>query len=453
MNRKAAWGRFLGGIWVLGMLFLSGACGSSNSSSSSSNQPAGIGDSSGFEYNFTLWVETSDVPDASYYDSLAAVVTSSPSLSFNKIILRVTGVGADSGGPWYDAMNPAGNSNNPYILEILRKLEGTGVAVYALPYLSKTVKLTPPIDDERWVIYSDMADDASSLQTWWSSEGVSDSYYNGSLKQAIRWVGDINNLAAQKGISTRFTGIVFEPEGSPYPNDERTPQAIATYKQTYNVGSLKVGMTGAASQGAAYSQYGLDGVLDEGYLQLYNLTDTPQADPNNVYIDAMAAGAISGGTVPVFPNSIYTDALAASSPSQALWGTDPSTWKPGQDLGFQHSHDASTNIGLLNWDFYNGGSGYTYNCAPGKANCAKIYFMFSTECGDADGNVPQGIQCDCLFTGCPQSQINAFGTWGTVNGLNEFLNFLDLANADWQLPTDQFAIFQYQLLPNAWVTQ
>lgn len=452
MKHGKALPRIMIGFFALFLGFIAGACGSDPTNN---NQAAGIGDSSGFEYSFTLWVETSDIPNADYYDQLATVVTSSPSLSFNKIILRVTGVGADVGGPWYDAMNPAGNGGNPYILEILRKLEGTGVVVYALPYLSKTVKLTPPVDDERWVIYSDMADDASYLQDWWTSLGVSDSYYNGSLKQSIRWINDINTLAANQNISTRFTGIVFEPEGSPYPNDQRTPQAIATYKETYGLTSLNVGMTGAASQGNAYAQYGNAGILNEGYLQLYNLTDAPQADPNNVYIDAMAAGAISGSTVPTFPNSIYSDAWLANSSTaaQSLWTTDYNSWVAGQNMGFQHSHNASLNIGLLNWDFYNGGSGYAYNCASGDSTCAKIYFMFSTECGDSAGNVPSGIQCDCLFSGCPQSQINALGTWSTIDGLNQFLSFLDLANADWQLPVDQFAIFQYQLLPSQWVSQ
>lgn len=439
--------RIFGFLFILTCGFLSGAC---NSDQAAPAQAPGIGDSSGSEYSFTLWVETSDVPDTTYYDNLATVVTSSPSLEFNKVILRVTGSGAGVGGPWYDAMNPAGNNNNPYVLEFLRKLEGQNIIVYALPYFSKA-------SDELWAIYPSMVDDASSLTTWWADYGGSttDSTFAGSLKQSVRWVNDINTLATSQGITTLFTGIVFEPEGSPYPNDIRTPQAIATYKQTYGVTSLKVGMTGGPSQGAAYAQYGNAGVLDEGYLQIYNLTDAPQADPNAIYIDAMAEGALSSTTVPAFPNSIYSDAWlnTPATAAQTLWSTDSTTWQPGQNMGFEHSHDPTINIGLLNWDFYNGGSGYTYNCTPNEANCAKIYFMFSTECGDSNGNVPAGIQCDCLVTGCPQSRINAFGTWNTIDGLNQFLSFLDLANADWQLPEDQFAIFQYQLLPNDWVTQ
>ncbi len=403
-------------------------------------------------YNFTLWVETNDVPDTTYYDDLATVITSNPNLNFGKVLLRINGDGAAVSEPWYDSMNPAGNGGDPYVLELLKKLEGKNVVVYAVPYLSKVVK---PTDDENWDIYAGMADDAPALQSWWTSLGVSDSYYAGSLKQSVRWVGDMNSAAANQGISTRFTGIVFEPEGSPYPNDERTLQAIATYKQTYNLPNLKVGITGDSAQGYAYSQYGKDGVLDEGYLQLYNLTDVPAQDPGTTYIDAMAEGALTTPTYPVFPSSTYSQAWLEnpSSAGETVWSTDGNNWKPGQILGFQHSHVDANNIGLLSADFYNEGNGYSYKCSEGEVGCPKIYFMFSTECGDADGNIPSGIQCNCLMTGCPQSRITAFGAWSDTEGVEQFFQFLDLANEDWQLPTDQFAIFQYQLLPKAWVGQ
>jgi len=449
-------------LLLLCIYFSIEACSSSTTSTSEAEDPGNVDSTkqkrklktidAPDDYVFTLWVETNYPPDTTYYDDLAKVITSNPNLTFNKVLLRINGDGAAVNEPWYNSMNPAGNSGDPIVLELLKKLDGTGVVVYAVPYLSKVVTQH---DDENWDIYSNMADDATSLQSWWSSLGVSDSYYAGSLKQAVRWVGDMNNAAAAQGISTRFTGIVFEPEGSPYPNDARTLQAIATYKVTYNQPNLIVGITGDSAQGYAYSQYAQQGILNEGYLQLYNLTNTSSQSPGTTYIDAMAEGALTGPTIPNFPDSIYSQAWLANSTTAAetVWTTNANTWKPTDIMGFEHSHDDSQNIGLLSADFYNDGNGYSYQCADGATGCAKIYFMFSTECGDDDGNVPPGIQCNCVIAGCPQSRINAFGVWNDSTGVDQFLHFLDLGNEDWQIPLDRFAIFQYQLLPKPWVGQ
>lgn len=230
-------------------------------------------------------------------------------------------------------------------------------------------------------------------------------------------------------------------------------QAIKTYFQDYGLTNIKIAATAEGpGNGSIFVQYAQEGVLDEGYIEMYNLTDNPTIDPTNTYIDAMGQGAISTPTVPAYPNSIYTDAWLSnpSTAAQKIWETNPATFKPGQDMGFQHSHDPAVNIGLLTYGFYNGGKGYYYGlgCTPGDVGCPKIYFMFSTECGP---NQPPGITCDCVVSGCPQSVINAFGTWSEPEGLDQFLQFIDLANDDWQLPTDQFAIFQYQLLPNNWL--
>lgn len=447
------------------------ACGSGTQEEDSSWLPPHIGTTTQGEpansnYTFTLWVETSSPPDNTYYQNLANFLTSTPSANptfkFNKAIVRVTGVGGARGEPWYDAMNPTGG-NVPTILALLAALNNTDITLYALPYLSND-------PTEPWDIYSGFLDDAPSLSVWWTNNPCKDASgatrnpcYNekvvaGSLKQAVKWIQDINALAKVHNITKQFSGIVFESEGSPYPNDERTPQAIHTFMTGFSMSGIKVGMTGSPSQGAAYTGYaalncaGGAQCLDEGYLQMYNLTDAPKADPNNVYIDAMASGALSS-PIPVYPNSIYTDAWLAgpATAASAVWTTDSTQWAPPQNMGFQHSHDPATNIGLLSWDFYNGGSGYTYanGCAQGSSQCAKLYFMFSTECGP---DVPSGITCDCIVD-CSQSRINAFGTWNSAAGPATFLQFLDLANVDWQLPTDQFALFQYQLIPKTWVGQ
>ncbi len=416
-------------------------------------------------YTFTLWVETSSPPDDTYYQTLADFLTSkpaqNPTFKFNKAIVRVTGVGSKSGEPWYDAMNPTGG-NVPTILALLAALNNTDITLYALPYLSNDPK-------EPWDMYSGYLDDASSLATWWTNNpckngsGVtvnpcySEKVVAGSLKQAVKWISDINALATAHGITKQFSGIVFESEGSPYPNDQRTPQAIHTYMATYNLSGIKVGMTGDPSQGAAYAGYaalncaGGAQCLDEGFLQVYNLYDSPAADPyGNTYIDSEVPGAV-GTPFPAPPDSIYS--LAWANPATAastVWAT-PTSWAYGTVQGFQHAHSPSFNVGLLNFDFYNNGAGYTYasGCVSGSTQCAKIYFMFSTECGP---NPPPGITCDCIVD-CSQSKINAFGTWDSAAGPATFLQFLDLANADWQLPTDQFAIFQYQLIPKTWVGQ
>jgi hypothetical protein len=446
------------------------ACGSGQQEEDSSWLPPHLGsstlnDAANPNYTFTLWVETSSPPDDTYYQNLADFLTSAPAqnptFTFNKAIVRVTGVGAASGEPWYDAMNPTGG-NVPTVLALLAALQNTDIVLYALPYLSNNPK-------ESWDIYTNLLDDAPSLAVWWTtpcklSDGTyrnpcySENVVMGSLKQSVKWIQDINALAAAHGITKQFTGLVFESEGSPYPNDQRTPQAIHTYMAAYGMSGIKVGMTGDPSQGPAYAGYAAldcDGnaqCLDEGYLQLYNLYDSPKADPNTVYIDAEASGAVST-PFPVWPASIYTDAWLAdpSTAANAVWTTDTDTWTPGHDMGFQHAHSDSNNIGLLNFDFYNDGKGYTYasGCVSGSTQCAKLYFMFSTECGP---NPPPGITCDCIVD-CSQSQINAFGTWNSAEGPTEFLQFLDLANADWQLPPDQFAIFQYQLIPPSWVGQ
>lgn len=442
-------------------------CGSSGSSQEDSSWlPAHIGSTQQSEptntnYTFTLWVETSDPPDTDYYKTLATFLAANPTFKFNKAIVRVTGVGAAQGGDWYESMNPTGG-NVPTILTLLAELNNTDIVLYALPYLSNDPK-------EPWQIYSGYLDDAASLSVWWQtpcklSDGTtrnpcySEKVVAGSLKQSVQWIQDINALATAQGITKQFTGIVFEPEGSPYPNDQRTLQAIHTYMAAIDLNGIKVGITGDPAQGSAYAGYAAlncaGGVqcLDEGFMQVYNLYDSPKADPNSVYIDAEASGAVSN-PVPAYPNSIYTDAWLADSTTAAnvIWTTDYTTWVPGQNLGFQHAHSDSDNLGLLSFDFYNDGNGYTYatGCASGSTQCAKLYFMFSTECGP---NPPPGITCDCIVD-CSQSQINAFGTWNSAAGASEFLQFLDLANVDWQLPADQFAIFQYQLIPKTWVGQ
>lgn len=439
---------------------LSTACNSStsNNSTSAKANAGGIGDSDG-GFTMTLWVETNSAPNTAYYDQLAQVIQSNPNFSFGKVLVRVNGDGAASGQTWYDSMNPAGNGANPIILEILRQLEGTNVAVYYIPYLSKIVKSD---DDERWNIYTGFADDAPSLVDWWiyyncddptpscTAPPVANDYFSGSLKQAIKWAVDMNAAATANGITKQFTGIIFEPEGSPYPNDERTPQAIKYYQNLYGT-NLKVGMTGDPGQGYAYAGYAKDGVLDEGYLQMYNLTTTVNGS-STIYMDAKAEAALPGKTtLPVYPNSIYTDAWLndPSTAGQEVWDT-ANPLKQNQDMGFEFN--PSLGNGLLTADFYNNGKGYPYVCAPGAANCAKIYFMFSTECGDGtSADLPNGITCDCVIDGCPQSQINAFGTWSTETGADQFKNFLTLANAQWQIPTDQFALFQYQLIPKSWL--
>ena len=413
--------------------------------------PPGIGSSDG-GFTLTLWVETNSIPNTTYYDNLAKVLTDNPSFSFGKVLIRVNGDGAASGEPWYDSMNPAGNGGNPIILEILKQLQGTNFDVYYIPYLSKIVKTD---DDERWDIYTGLADDAPSLTDWWANyngtgDPIADDYFHGSLKQAIKWAVDMNAAATANGITKQFTGIIFEPEGSPYPNDERTPQAIKYYQGLYGT-NLKVGMTGDPGQGSAYQNYAKDGVLDEGYLQMYNLTTTVNGS-STIYMDAKSADALSGKTTaPVFPNSIYTDAWLnknSVAPSSAVWNT-ANNWSTGQDMGFEYN--PSNSMGLLTEAFYNNGSGYeSFVCTTGA--CPKIYLMFSTECGDGvSGDVPNGITCDCVVDGCPQSQINAFGTWSTADGADQFKSFLSLANAQWQMPTDQFAIFQYQLIPKSWL--
>jgi hypothetical protein len=411
-----------------------------------------------------LWVETSSPPATTYYQTLANFLTSkpaqNPTFKFNKAIIRVTGDGAESGGDWYDSMNPTGG-NVPTILALLAALNNTDITLYALPYLSNDPK-------EVWQIYSGYLDDAPSLKTWWINNPCKDSSgkvknpcydekaVNGSLKQAVKWIQDINALAAAKGITKQFSGIVFESQSSPYPNDERTPQAIHYYMNQLNMSGIKVGMTGAPSQGAAYAGYAAlncDGdvqCLDEGYLQMYNLYNTPAADPYGyTYIDSEVAGAVSN-PFPAPPASIYT--LAWADPSTAastIWAT-PVTWAYGTVQGFQHAHSPSFNVGLLNFDFYNNDNGYAYanGCATGSSQCAKLYLMFSTECT----NPPSGFTCSCVIT-CGQSIINAFGTWDSAAGATTFLQFLDLANVDWQMPTDQFGLFQYELFPKVWVGQ
>lgn len=407
-----------------------------------------LGDSDG-GFTLTLWVETNSIPDTAYYSQLAQALTDNPNFSFGKVLIRVNGDGAASGEPWFDSMNPSGNNGNPIILEILRQLESTNFDVYYIPYLSKIVKNN---DDERWDIYTGLADDAPSLVDWWANyygtgQAIANDYFHGSLKQSIKWAVDMNAAATANGLTKQFTGIIFEPEGSPYPNDDRTLQAIKTYQNTYGT-SLKVGMTGDTGQGYAYSQYAKDGILDEGYLQMYNLTTTIPQNADVIYMDAKAPEALPGKTtIPTYPDSIYTNAWLndPSSAGQEIWDT-ASSLKPNQDMGFQFNPTSST--GLLTFDFYNNGNGYSYACAPGAVNCAKIYFMFSTECGP---NPPAGITCDCVIDGCPQSDINAFGTWSSEAGADQFKSFLTLANAQWQLPTDQFAIFQYQLIPKSWL--
>lgn len=402
----------------------------------------GIGGSDG-GFTMTLWVETDSEPDAAYYDQLAQVLTDNPNFSFGKVLVRVNGDGAAVGEPWYASMNPAGNGNNPIILEILRKLEGTDIEVYEIPYLSKTVKTG---DDERWDIYTGMSDDAPSLASWWMSLGVAPDYYHGSLKQAVRWAHDMNAAATALGITKQFTGIIFEPEGSPYPNTEATLNAIKTYQTTFGT-TLKVGMTGDAGQGFAYTGYAQDGVLDEGYLQLYNLTSTVSGS-DTIYIDAKNSSSLPGKTtIPAYPNSIYTDAWLSNPVSayQMIW-TTPNLLNPGQEMGFEFNTVLLN--GLLTADFYNNGKGYPYGCADGGSNCPKIYFMFSTECGP---DLPGGITCDCVIAGCPQSQISAFGSWSSEEGAEQFKNFLNLANEQWQIPTNHFAIFQYQLIPKKWL--
>lgn len=441
-------------------------CGSSGSSQEDSSWlPSHIGSTQQSEpantnYTFTLWVETSDPPDEDYYKTLATFLAANPTFKFNKAIIRVTGVGAAQGGDWYESMNPTGG-NIPTILTLLAELNNTDITLYALPYLSNDPK-------EPWQIYSGYLDDASSLVQWWTNNPCKDSsgktknpcydekVVAGSLKQAVQWIQDVNVLAAGKGITKQFSGIIFESEGSPYPNDQRTPQAIHTYMSAIDLSGIKVGMTGDPSQGAAYAGYAAlscGGVqcLDEGFLQLYNLYNSPAADPYGyTYIDSEVPGAVSS-PFPAPPDSIYS--LAWANPSTAantIWET-PTSWAYGTVQGFQHAHSASFNVGLLNFDFYNNGDGYTYatGCVSGSTQCAKIYFMFSTECGP---NPPPGTTCDCVID-CAQSKINAFGTWNSAAGATEFLQFLDLANVDWQLPLDQFGIFQYELMPKSWVGQ
>lgn len=420
---------------LMGVLLLA-ACTSQTSSKKQKEEHKGDVSSG---YAFTLWVETNEIPDAAYYQNLANTLKSSSPFTFKKAIVRVTGDGAGkSSEPWYNAMNPQGNQNNPIILSLLKDLEGQNITLYALPDVEK---------GDAWDIYS-MTDDAPSLPVATYPDVANAA---GTLKQSVQWVVDINKAAAAQGITTQFTGIVFEAEGSYYPNNEDSLKAIDYYKkQIPGAANLKVGMTGAPSQGASYKQYGTDGYLNEGYLQVYNLTDNPKSD-SNTYIDAMAQTASVTNPIPALPDSIYTIAwlLNPQTAAQTVWTTNSKTWKSGQPMGMQHSHDPAVNIGLLNWDFYNGGNGYAYGekCGPTQTNCATVYFMLSTECGP---NPPAGITCDCLVSGCPQSLINAFGTWSSADGVNQFLAFLDLANQDWKLQPDQFAIFQYQLLPAKW---
>ncbi len=407
------------------------------------------------DYLFTMWVETNTPPTTDYYDQLAITLVSTPNLGFSKVLVRVNGAGAASGETWYDSMNPMGNNNNPIILEILRKLQGTNIEVYAIPYIAS---------GDFWDIYSgnfDAVDDAPSLSAWMAANGGIGAY-KGSLKQSIHWIKDINNIAQTKGITKTITGILYEPEGSPYPPvsgsanaSAATLQAIQTYMKAYGLTNIKVGVTAAGpNDGPTFVQYSKAGILDEGYIEMYNLTVNPAIDPSHNYVDALSATAKITNPIPARPNTIYTDAWLnnPSTAGQTVWQTNPATWQVGQNMGFQHSHDTSKNIGLLNYSFYNGGSGYYYylGCTPGSAGCPKIYFMFSTECGP---NPPSGITCDCVVAGCPQSKISAFGTWSTGEGLDQFLQFIDAANVDWQLPIDQFAVFQYQLLPKSWLSQ
>jgi hypothetical protein len=256
------------------------------------------------------------------------------------------------------------------------------------------------------------------------------------MAKAVWLVKKWNDLLGRKV----FTGIVVDAEGTGWGADVTMRYTRAAMRQlgvNYKLGTT---IDGSRVGGAIDLLTRTDDTrADEMYPEVYNLTT--DCNKSNLpwpvgtqLVDSYYAPTIGGCATLPYPaaNSIYAQAWKTSNPAQTLWNGN----------GVQNFYT----ILKTNW----GRTVLTQDVAN------RIFPLLSVETSD-DSNVntcsyPAGNSGTC---GIP----NAFGVWNTVQGAQQFIQFINLFSQNMQsvlgpgsatIPITNFGIFSFPIMPKSW---
>ena len=356
-----------------------------------------------------MWVE-GDTFDTQDYNQLVEYATRAEPLQTEKLILRL----ADPDSP-----DPAIRSN------------------FGLTASAGLIKALLDLDSKRFQGEIALIPDfTSNDHKWqWQPDGVQ---FTAEWQKAFYWAKQANDILVSHHSHTFITEINIEAQSSGVPATAETLQAIRTYQHSiwpeldgsshfvgtgFTHGYTNLSQLATWTQGSTAGQR----LLDAGYAQLYNMTETVGGV---TYVDAYAAGASVTNPVPKAPTTIYTASCNAADPVEEIFGT------PTADV-----EKAASTFG-----FFVGK--HTTDMPP---DLSRTYLMFSME----DASLQKGL-------------IDAFGTWDADvsapgAGVDDFIEltkkFTDVSDSEgfmhfWNATSSpNICTFQYEFLPASWKSQ
>lgn len=257
-----------------------------------------------------------------------------------------------------------------------------------------------------------------------------------ALARAVFQVKKWNELLGRQ----LFKGIVVDQEGSGYSRAviaSKTREAIRTLGLNLLIGTTYDGSNiGRCIADLTATD---DTKIDLAFPEVYNLTTqcNPGKDPwpmNTQLVDSYDdSPTLSGCTVVPYPatNSLYAQAWKTTNPAQTLWSGN-------NGVNFQS---------IIKY-------GWSKQVTQDVAN--RIFPLLSVETS------PLSPVQTCMYpsdAGGPCGVPNAFGVWNTVQGAQQFIQFVKLFQGSLSniflpgsgtIPTQNFSIFSFPIMPKAW---